>query len=722
MIKKLKIFSKNNNVNQIKYNWYEIDEALTKFDEIFNFSHTIHNNQLNTKGYKSYCTKKGKYPQFIDNIHCGFDIETTKIDNEKTFMYCWQFCVFSNNEYNVIVGTYWYEFIDLIDLICDKLAIENHNLIIWVANLGYEWQFMKHHLIVTNSFFKELREPVEIEHKNYILFKECLSWGGSLKKLANDYTNLIKLKGDLDYSIYRESYKVHTQKEQFYCDFDVLILAQFSQWYEKQYLINGLFPKTTTGALRLLIKKDMEKDINKIYKRIARQYPYNMNEYNKLMNFVYRGGYTHGNMIYMNEIIKNVYSVDFTSSYPSVMLYEKFPYSFNKCDPQKYNIDDIINLSVDFAFYGLFEFSNVKTTTYHSIESLNKCFNIQEVKDDKETIIDNGRIQRTSKLQVYLTEQDLLTYIEFMKWDTVKILELHISRKQYLPLYLIKKLCEMYTGKAVLKQQFKPYAIEKTYCNANYGMCVTRQVIENIIWNDETKEITTEHNKSYNNYDEYKKNKFLLPQWGVWISAIARRNLLKNVYNLEHKNKNVHVLYCDTDSIKYIGEDKAQVIENYNKEIVIKRDNALERLKELNLDKSLYYDLGMFDNETQDYNNGVIKYFKMYGAKRYIYFAKKGKKDIYSCTVAGLPKQSYYKYCSNNIVKFFGDFNEHLIVKNCKLCSNYNDNSFEIKRNGKKEIIYSCLTLNNIDFNMTFDKDWLYLINSEYVNIREHRI
>lgn len=112
----------------------------------------------------------------------------------------------------------------------------------------------------------ELREPIEIEHKDYILFKECLSWGGSLKKLANDYTNLIKLKGDLDYTKYRESYQEHTDKEQYYCDFDVLILCQFSMWYESQYLKNGIFPKTTTGALRLLIKKDIGQELETTYK------------------------------------------------------------------------------------------------------------------------------------------------------------------------------------------------------------------------------------------------------------------------------------------------------------------------------------------------------------------------------------------------------------------------------------------------------------------------
>lgn len=406
---------------------------------------------------------------------------------------------------------------------------------------------------------------------------------------------------------------------------------------------------------------------------------------------------------------------------PSVMLYMAYPYSFNKCNPNNYSIDDIVRLSDKFAFYGKFVFTNVNTITYHSIESLNKCVNCDEIKADKNTIIDNGRIQKTSRLVVYLTEQDLLSYIDFMKWDSVTIEELHISRKKYLPMYLIKQLCDKYTGKAIRKANGDSYAIEKTYVNANYGMCCTRQVVQNIQWDSETKTTYAEPNKSYNNYDEYKKNKTLLVQWGVWISSYSRRNLLSCIRRLEKENKNVHVLYCDTDSVKFIGEDTANVIESYNKQIAIKRDKALERLKDLNLDATLYEDLGMFDNETKDYNNGVIKYFKMYGAKRYIYYAKKGKKDVFSCTVAGLPKQSYYDYCNGNIVKFFGDFNENLIVKNCKLASNYNDNEFTIERLGHKEKVLSCITLNDIDFNMMIDKDWFALLNSDYTRIREER-
>lgn len=720
MIKKVKHFSKNKKHCQISYNWYEYEEVDRYFNKIFNFNYTIHNNQYNTHGYNSRQVKKGKHSQFIDTIYCGFDIETTKIDNEHTFMYTWQFCVY-NGDYNVIVGNYWYEFIDLLDLIIDKLSYKNHNLIIWVANLGYEWQFMKHHLTVTHSFFKELREPIEIVHKDYIIFKECLSWGGSLKKLANDYTDLIKLKGDLDYSVYRETYKEHTEKEQYYCDFDVLILAQFSMWYDKQYLINGMFPKTTTGALRLLIKREIGNDFDVICKRIANQYPHNIEEYNKLMQWVYRGGYVHGNMFYMNEIIKNVHSFDYTSSYPSVMLYEKYPYSFMTVNPNKYTLDDIIRLSDTYAFYGKFTFYNIRCTSQHSIESLNKCYNISEIRQDNATILDNGRIQQTSKMTVFLTELDLLTYIDFMEWSDVIIEELNISKKKYLPVYLIKQLCDKYTQKAILKENGQSYAIEKTYVNANYGMCCTRQVITDIVWNDEEKTITTQPNKCQNDYDEYRKNKFLLVQWGVYISAYARRNLLSCVRNLEQQNDNLTVLYCDTDSIKFIGEDNAKVIENYNNKIATKRDLAIDRLQELNLDKKLYYDLGMFDNETQSYNNGVIKYFKMYGAKRYIYYAKKGKKDIFSCTVAGLPKQSYYDFCENNVVKFFASFNENLIVKNCKLGSNYNEEPFIIQRLGKKEKILSCITLNEIDFNMTIDRDWFELINSDYVNIREFR-
>ena len=51
-----------------------------------------------------------------------------------------------------------------------------------------------------------------------------------------------------------------------------------------------------------------------------------MNEFNMLQR-AFAGGFTHANAEYTDEIMYNVDSYDFTSSYPYVMIAEKYPMS-----------------------------------------------------------------------------------------------------------------------------------------------------------------------------------------------------------------------------------------------------------------------------------------------------------------------------------------------------------------------------------------------------------
>lgn len=650
----------------------------------------------------------GKYQKSYCEIYCGFDIETTKIDEECSFMYVWNLSIGNN----VIWGDTWEQFIKLLDFLKETLKkFESQRLIFFVANLGYEWQFMKKHLTVTDCFFKELREPIMIEHDNFIQFRECLSWGGSLKKLAEDYTELRKLSGDLDYSIYRESARDFKNKREWaYCDFDVLILYQFSKWYFETYIHNNFIPVTIQSALR----HNMIERANGI--TLKKQLPINYKEYETLVNAVYRGGYVHANEKYVGMILdfKVIWSYDFTSSYPSVMVLEKFATRFVKLD-NSYNYNLFIE-TLDFnnyAFYGEFYFHNLRRTTTHSIESLSKTVQYMDY------IEDNGRIAYSRLMSTWLTEQDWLTYKEFYQFDRYEIKTLYIAKKEYLPRYILDELIHNYTQKAILKQQGKNYSIEKSYTNAVYGIFVTKMPIKDVILSEDMLTTTQDKdmNVEYQKRLEDKKNKEIFPpQVGCWVSAYSRRNLLSCVYKLETSGNTV--LYCDTDSVKFFNDNNGkQIIKEYNER---QQARMKERAEELGLNWDIFNDLGCFDCE---YKHG-IKALKFQGAKRYLHvYVDKGQYK-YQCTIAGLPKQAYIerhkpKY---NYRKFFEPFENDMEEKNVKLAPYYNDEEFTIYRLGKKEVVKSCVSLNSIDFNMNMNDEWLARVMAQYHGIREGRI
>lgn len=136
---------------------------------------------------------------------------------------------------------------------------------------------------------------------------------------------------------------------------------------------------------------------------------------------------------------------------------------------------------------------------------------------------------------------------------------------------------------------------------------------------------------------------------GVWVTAYARNNLLRNVIKLDD-----YVIYCDTDSIKLVeGYDKS-VIDEYNKFVEGKIKYVSEKL-EIPIEKYSPKDcfgephtLGLFDKDAH------YEKFITQGAKKYAYYKyikkSKIKKDsnvikledekalVLEITVSGVPK------------------------------------------------------------------------------------
>lgn len=657
-----------------------------------------------TRSVKTVSVGRGKKARTYYELYCCFDIETyTSQTTNNGYMYIWQFSIATNidNMY-VIKGRTWEEFTTLLDYLIDGCLLDNnHRLLIFVANLGYEFQFMRKHINVTDYFFKEKYKPLKITHDDCIDFQDILPVsGGSLAYVGRIFCNTQKCVNDLDYAIPRNNLTKLSKKELSYCDNDVLIGAEWSMYYFDTYIKGGCgyasAPLTIQSVIRRKIKDNALDWFAKsggnpknIGLAISSCFP-NEKTYHYLMKWCFRGGYTHGNIAHVGELLdfkSNVVSFDFTSAYPSVMEHCYYPSRFyHKRNVTKDEYHELIKTKCVIA---TIKFTNVKPKTQHSIESKSKCISLVN------PIIDNGRVRFADEMVVCITELDYRIYCKFYDFDSdFEIINCLVANRIRLPDYVLKPMEESYTKKAILKKEKKSYDVEKAICNSFYGVMVTRQNLESITYNDD--EYGTTNNSCY---DELIKSQVLLPQWGIYICSHNRFNLLSTVKQLGND-----VLYCDTDSIKLINAwNHLDVFHQYNKRI--EKTNKI-MCEKRNLDYSIYKDLGQFDYE------GKLYFLKYLGAKRYIYTTIKSGKLVDIQTIAGLPKNILVEMAKSRkeLYEMFVDNME--VVNTGKLYSYYNDDECceIITDNQGNSVMMS--ELSNIglvpcDFHMSLDENWL---------------
>lgn len=394
-------------------------------------------------------------------------------------------------------------------------------------------------------------------------------------------------------------------------------------------------------------------------------------------------GYTHANWTYTDEIIKNVSSYDFTSSYPYVMTTHKFPMtSFKRCHIK--SKDDLLEC---FAYLLKVRFKNIKCKYYNNFISQNKCTKIVKGK------YDNGRVISADELEIILTDIDFKFLTESYEGE-YEILESYYAKYDYLPKEFIEFILEKYKIKTEykgVKDKELEYNLEKAKFNSLYGMCVTNNIKDNVIFENDIgwSETPLENEEILMQLDKEKKKGFLSFSWGVWVTAWARFNLLSNVVKLDR-----YVVYCDTDSLKLKEGFDEKIIEEYNKSVKDKIKKASEDLK-IPIENFMPVDikqrkrlLGIFENDAE-YTQFITQ-----GAKKYAYISKEDYKI--HITVAGVPKKGA------KALKSLDDFRDDFVFRYEDTGKNlliYNDEmqEFEVTDyKGKKELIkekYACVLI-----------------------------
>lgn len=515
--------------------------------------------------------------------------------------YIWQFSV---ND-TVYYGRNIYSFLNVLDDLPKDV-----NFIIWVHNLGYEFQTALINLMkVKKIFARTPHDPMYAVFEGYENITFRCSYILTNMSLATwgDQLGIKKLVGDLDYTKLRTPLTPLTDKEMGYCERDCIVVYEGIKDHLKHYEDVFDIPLTSTGKVRRPAKKLLTND--KLYmKEIKRLIPRDLNEYKRFRS-VFAGGYTHANRKYLDALIDGpVYHVDIASSYPFVLCAYKFPY--NKWAYIGRHLPDPATFEYR-AYIIKLHFTGLKCKSWNTYISANKS-------NGSKIISDNGRVLKADELRICVTEQDYITICNNYVWDSIESEGTYMCHKRYLPKIFIDFILDQYKGKTELKGVDPvKYAIAKSYLNSLYGMCVSSIIQADVLLDPDTcewsiGEITNDMaEKKFNKMRRwFDKSYFLSYPVGCWVTAYARRRLWSCIEKIDND-----LLYTDTDSLFYLN--------NYSWDWF--NEDATGRLKEMCISRDVDFNKTRpKDVKGKEHPLGILEYeetadkFKTLGAKKYI--------------------------------------------------------------------------------------------------------
>ena len=599
--------------------------------------------------------KKGSITYY--NIPASFDIETSSFrlyedehgqEVKRACMYIWQFGLNGS----VIYGRTWDEFFELLGIMQESLDIsEKKRLIIFVHNLAYEFQFLKKWIEWDKVFAVKQRRPVYAIAGGYefrcslILSNYALAYIGS--NLLYKYP-MEKKVGDLDYSKIRHSNTPLTSSELGYCINDVkVVMCYIQQKIEEDGDITKI-PLTNTGYVReycrnwcfysnKLLPEDREKN-KKEYHALMKSLKISSPEEYYQMERAFAGGFTHASALHVNKVLKNVGSADLTSSYPYHMIAEYYPIN-------SFKYIGIVEDNRLFNYYiknycCMFDvtFVNIRpSVTFENPISRSRCV----IDESLNYQVNNGRIVSADELTTTLTELDWDTIYKFYDWDEVKIFNMRVASRGYLPKDLILAILHLYGNKTSLKgveEKHVEYMVSKNMINASFGMMVTAIIRDEFVFDEDWNKLPPDVSSQLEAYNQG-YNRFLYYGWGIWVTAHARHSLFKAIYEFDED-----YVYADTDSIKGLNfEAHADFFKTYNRDVQLKLLEMCNHYdipysacqpKTIKGDKKL---IGVWEMEEPYYR------FKTCGAKRYMYEYDDENNTI-GLTVSGLNKKFAIPY------------------------------------------------------------------------------
>ena len=560
------------------------------------------------------------------NIITAFDIETTNLKEiSQNIMYIW---MVQFGPDHTIIGRTWEEFFSFLKQ-CRYRLKENTRLVMYVHNLSYEFMYLKglYYFMPDEVFCTDSRKILKCSMWNQIEFR-CSYYltNTSLNQFTHQYhVENMKLSGAVfDYSKVRYPWTDLSDYELQYCINDVKGLVQALY---KKLAVTGdnimTVPLTATGYVRRKCRQAM-----KGYNHLQLQEMLPDEAVYGLLREAYRGGNTHANRYYVGDIVENVKSADIVSSYPAVMLQCLYPmskfYYVPGCTIEE--LKDIIFKKKQAAIFRIafWDLRLKSMMTGCPYLSRDKCRNIENA------VFDNGRILKADYLETTVTDIDFKIILNQYQWSSCDIRNVMTAYYGPLPDMLLDVIRSLYQVKTELKgvseedDNYFIYILNKEQLNSIYGMTAQDPVKDSIdfISDAPSEEMFRWQDRPLKELlEESNEKAFMSYAWGVWVTCHARARLQEMIDKAEATGS---FIYCDTDSVKYLGDlDFSDFNKKRREECIEKRAYAFDRHGEAHF-------IGQFEDE------GTYQKFATLGAKKYVYVDQAGKLHI---TIAGVEKK-----------------------------------------------------------------------------------
>lgn len=582
------------------------------------------------------------------SIFAGYDIEVSSINNgnEIPISYIQMIGIGSQTLYTRNIE----DSIQLLEDIATIVHAETGGkLLVLVHNLSYEWQHMK--LLLHNVqrvFARSIRDVIEVV-TDVLVFRCTYAFTRfSLEKLAENFTDVKKAVGDLNYDLARTPNTKLTFREYYYCFYDIEVLRRY---YELEYYPNWIkkrnLPLTSTGKVRVAMRNAL--------RRYCREQNIPVNDYRyylikcqltekqyDLARKCFYGAYTHADYRCVNRTL-TCDSFDIGSSYPYCILTAYYPMSQFKWVKPNIKFCETHCVIMDIELLDVTPKTHHHPLSYHKMEAING-----ELKD-------NGRIISAKYIRLCVTEVDWNLINQCYRIGKIRICSMAVSERGKLPTFLRKEMMEWYAKKNELKGKNGmevEYLNRKEYVNSIYGMLVQALIQSDIVLdsNMTLKECDISNIPAKLKEVQEQYSRFYLYQWGVYVTAWARYNLFNNViFPIEEAGS--PCVYSDTDSGKALSK--------YNVETVFEPINARikqtveENLIELGIDPEKGGDLGQVCKE-----NKKPFLFKTLGCKRYVVRGNNYQK----ATVSGMKNTMFQKYLKHANQDMFDVFNDGMYL------------------------------------------------------------